>query len=75
MYDYDVSGKRTFILNLHFNNINRYASSKPLSYGGFEFVKWFQWLLNINYDKESDMGYALMFDVSYHVYIKPLHRD
>ena len=39
MYDYDVSEKRTFILNLHFNNINGYAFSKPLPYGGFEFVE------------------------------------
>ena len=49
-----------------------YAFSQLLPYRGFEFVE-YEFIMN--YNKDSDIGYILMIDVQYPVYLQPLHRD
>ena len=67
--NYDKSIKSTYILNIDFNNMCGYALSQSLPYAGLDFVEYlsvFTFDFTMNYDKESDIGYTLMVDITIH---------
>ena len=74
MFDYDKSKKIYYILILTICM----DMLQPLPYGQYEVVEYllmFTFDFIMNYDKESDISYALLIDVDYPVYFKPLQRD
>ena len=65
-------------LNLTFNNMHKYALSQLFRYEGFKFFEYlsmFTFDFVMNYNEESNIGYTLMVDVEYPVYLQPLDRD
>lgn len=64
MYDYDELKKSTCMYG--------YALLQLLLYGGYEFVEYWSMItfdFNKNYNKENKIGYVLMVDVDYSVYL------
>ena len=58
--------------------MHEYALSQLFRYEGFKFFEYFSMFIFdfvMNYNEESNIGYTLMVDVEYPVYLQPLDRD
>ena len=67
MYVYDESNMYVWICFI----------SQLLLYGRFEFAAYLSVVICnfiMNYNEESNIGYTLVIDVDYPVYLQPLHR-